>query len=1257
MDFLGESSGDSLELTNNIQLVPVPTQGASPYFTVADFSAVLGEALYSNTDNDTQLPSVDIVEQPQQRGFRFRYECEGPSHGGLQGEKTERNSKTYPSIKIQNYEGPAQIEVSLVTDEKTPRIHAHKLVGKNCEDGVCRMAINSTASVISFPNLCVLHVTRKKAVEVLLHRITEDMKLMKQLSGLTPSPQPLLSAEESVLAQKQAEEQARSMPLNVVRLQFRVFLPGITEDQCPPTMLPPVVSRPIYDSKAPGSSELKICRMDKVGGCCTGNEEVFLLCEKVQKEDIAVRFVEHADDGSVKWEAYGNFSPLDVHRQYAIVFKTPAYINTNIDKAVKVLIMLQRKSDSEVSKAMTFIYYPQNKDKELIARKKRKMLPLDNVFGFSYNGPGNSSGGAGGPVGGAGSMGDVFGSLGACSLGRVGAGGEETHRNYRVITPDGNIVNQLNVLPATVEEAVKEEFSRSPESVTVEDLYDKVPDNFLEDIAWTDTDILDDLEIDAAPSLRYPSHLASMARQVSLKSRPDSSLSASLKKRSQDDKQKRGSGHDKRKKDSPKADTGTADSMDRESKKDSQTDKRKKDPDGDTRKRDSEDCEKEKKDGDSGKETRTEDGDGSAFGAGGGSEAERTGLTLHEGTTGPHTDAREKTQPEACHASKTDTVRKIPELKEPDQRKGKHREETPDVPDPRTPGCGGAEADREGGKRSPTVPSPAGGAGVAASEGLRTDDSLSERPEASSVRRDQQPKKTQAPPEMSSGGESTDAGDLPGRPVKATTAVVKRIIQRITAKTVLALRDYSETGDPRYLLLVQRHLMAIRNENGDLPLHLAVINSQTTALRHLLTVMMSLANARHIINTYNYIRQTALHLAAIMQQPLHIELLLHAGADPTQADRNGNTPAHLAVLNNSLEGLRSLVKYLRPGVTTTNPFPELDCLNYEGYSPVHLAVQQGNVDMLRLLVHGQGDVDLGDGKSGRTALHHAMELDDLPVAGFLLMEANADVNVRCFDGNTPLHVACCRGLIGMVALLMTAGAQTDVENEEVPSEEGGKEGGKKEEEEEKGGHRHCRRGLQPRDYAAGKDRLRILRMLMGKFDGEDDYPTSLDPDLQDGSDLNVDPDLKDDPDLGNDPGLAAGPGQEENCQWSVVRDSERDLGDSVTQASAYDSGVADSFKSESASEFPMKEKLSSEDHAVLSRLLDPECAGKDVLELAGRLGYDTLLPALEAMACSGSSPTKYLLNYNETYGSLRKLRECLKAMERDDAVQILDADV
>ena len=36
-------------------------------------------------------------------------------------------------------------------------------------------------------------------------------------------------------------------------------------------------------TEAPGASTLKICRMDKHAGCCMGGDEVFLLCDKVQK--------------------------------------------------------------------------------------------------------------------------------------------------------------------------------------------------------------------------------------------------------------------------------------------------------------------------------------------------------------------------------------------------------------------------------------------------------------------------------------------------------------------------------------------------------------------------------------------------------------------------------------------------------------------------------------------------------------------------------------------------------------------------------------------------------------------------------------------------------------------------------------------------------------------------------------------------------------------------------------------------------------
>uniref|UniRef100_A0A3B3X6L4 RHD domain-containing protein n=1 Tax=Poecilia mexicana TaxID=48701 RepID=A0A3B3X6L4_9TELE len=45
-------------------------------------------------------PFLQILEQPKQRGFRFRYGCEGPSHGGLPGASSEKNRKTYPTVKF-----------------------------------------------------------------------------------------------------------------------------------------------------------------------------------------------------------------------------------------------------------------------------------------------------------------------------------------------------------------------------------------------------------------------------------------------------------------------------------------------------------------------------------------------------------------------------------------------------------------------------------------------------------------------------------------------------------------------------------------------------------------------------------------------------------------------------------------------------------------------------------------------------------------------------------------------------------------------------------------------------------------------------------------------------------------------------------------------------------------------------------------------------------------------------------------------------
>lgn len=373
-------------------------------------------------------PYLQIIEQPKQRGFRFRYGCEGPSHGGLPGASSEKNRKTYPTVKICNYQGPARLVVQLVTAlTHNPQLHAHSLVGKQCDKGICVADQGPKDSAISFPNLGILHVTKKNVAKTLEERMVEAVRMghnsgvhihpeIDAMQGEVRTPRELTDQQRSLISSA-ACVQSKEMDLSVVRLMFTAFLPD--SDGGFSRRLEPVVSEPIYDSKAPNASNLKIVRMDRTAGCVTGGEEVYLLCDKVQKDDIQVRFFEEDESGRT-WEALGDFSPTDVHRQFAIVFKTPKYRDLNLQKPTSVFVQLKRKSDNETSDPKPFTYHPQIIDKEEVQRKRQKTLP--NFQDFSGPHGGAAGGGlyrGGGPGGGGG----YYHGFSTFNYGSAGAGG------------------------------------------------------------------------------------------------------------------------------------------------------------------------------------------------------------------------------------------------------------------------------------------------------------------------------------------------------------------------------------------------------------------------------------------------------------------------------------------------------------------------------------------------------------------------------------------------------------------------------------------------------------------------------------------------------------------------------------------------------------------------------------------------------------------------------------------------------------------
>ncbi|XP_076316148.1 embryonic polarity protein dorsal-like isoform X1 [Tachypleus tridentatus] len=320
-------------------------------------------------------PYVRLVEQPASRALRFRYECEGRSAGSIPGANSTAECKTYPTIQVVNYKGSAVVVVSCVTKEGPPfRPHPHNLVGREgCKKGICTMVINNHDMTCSFSSLGIQCVKRKD--------IEESLKLREMIKV-----DPYRTGFDHRL-------QTSNIDLNVVRLCFQVFIEGSQQGKYT-VPLPPVVSDPIFDKKA--ICELTINKLSHYSAPVCGGSEVILLCDKVAKDDIKVRFYEERA-GRVEWESFGEFHPNEVHKQVAIPFRTPRYRDENVQQPIPVFIQLYRPSDGSSSDPRPFQLLPVNRDPEGLSRKRQKIedgcldrFLKENIFGAARD--------AGGPL-------------------------------------------------------------------------------------------------------------------------------------------------------------------------------------------------------------------------------------------------------------------------------------------------------------------------------------------------------------------------------------------------------------------------------------------------------------------------------------------------------------------------------------------------------------------------------------------------------------------------------------------------------------------------------------------------------------------------------------------------------------------------------------------------------------------------------------------------------------------------------------------
>lgn len=187
----------------------------------------------------------------------------------------------------------------------------------------------------------------------------------------------------------------------------------------------------------------------------------------------------------------------------------------------------------------------------------------------------------------------------------------------------------------------------------------------------------------------------------------------------------------------------------------------------------------------------------------------------------------------------------------------------------------------------------------------------------------------------------------------------------------------------------------------DLLLHKAVDMNRID----LLEILCRNGDSGKLVNSVNSVGRTAVHVCAVNGYLGALRFCITHNGDPDCVDYDGWTPLHCAAAGGHTDVVEFLLEHC---------LYSKDAINNDGKTPFSVAVDNGHEDC-----HLLNMLHLND------ALHRAARLDDVNTIKSCIAQGG-EVNGKDQNGWTPLHRAAFKGRLESVKALLSHGAQVDL---------------------------------------------------------------------------------------------------------------------------------------------------------------------------------------------------------------------------------------